>query len=105
MLDPRQKDRSLSSQGSCNYFVRSKETRQFELKVGPCIGDSWVVCEEFANLNPVDLDIDSYPASDIVGGYEHSLNSMSSCAAYCNSKAGTRLVLVTPSSCLCTSSN
>ena len=66
------------------------------------------ICEHKpdAYWNPVNINIlENLELSNIIGAYLHSMNSQSSCLAFCGSKDGIQSIILLGSKCLCLKGN
>ena len=60
-----------------------------------------VICESSIENGWKPLELSVEELDSILSGYSHSMNSQSSCSAFCSSKTGTQVILIWMNTCIC----
>ena len=100
-LDERTGDFDLFHNGSCTSLVNGNGLFH-EVKVEHCFNKGWIICEtDLANRWTAINKIERLDLIDFVSGYKSSLNSKSSCIAFCSSKDNVKFIILEENNCLC----
>ena len=102
--DVRALTRSNSNDGHCCLLSRTtSDFNVFEQGVSGCLDESNFICEHHPGLEwvPAALNLTDLDTSKVLGYYSTSMNSATSCLAYCAGKENVQSSLINKNKCYC----